>query len=128
LKKAFLYSLILAGLALSIAGLCVFSRILFGISISDSEALLLTLSFYSANVICLFVFFAGQAKDSRSQAFYTLTSISLKFLIELIIALLWFLIAKKTSITFILLFFVLYLTFSSFSIFMILKTLRNKSL
>jgi hypothetical protein len=86
------------------------------------------MAFYTTAVITLFIFFRGQSKDNKSQTFYTLFAISLKFLIELIIALIWFLIAKKTSISFILLFFVLYLTFTIFSIFVILNTLKNKSL
>jgi len=88
----------------------------------------LAISFYLTNVLCLFIFFKGQQREIRKRPFYTMISTSLKFLIELIIAMAWFLIAKKTSISSILLFFVLYLTFTSFSIFMILKTLKNKSL
>jgi hypothetical protein len=128
LRKAFRYSLILLGVALYLAGSGILLRILFGVVISNSDAIILPLSFYMANAVCLFVFFAGQEKENKSQAFYTLISISLKFLIELIIALVWFLIAKKTSISFILLFFVLYLSFTLFFMLMLLKTLRNKSL
>jgi hypothetical protein len=100
----------------------------FKIGISLPDAIWLTLSFFVNSVICIGVFMAGQSKEPESQPFFTLVSITLKFLIELIIALIWFLIAKKTSISFILLFFVLYLTFTTFSIAMILNTLKNKSL
>jgi hypothetical protein len=79
-------------------------------------------------VISLIIFLKGQKKEARSQPFYTLISITLKFLLELLIALFWFLIAKKTSISFLLMFFVLYLTFTLFSIFVILNTLKKKSL
>jgi hypothetical protein len=89
---------------------------------------LLTLAFFAASVISLFIFFKGQSKDKQDQSFYTLVSTSLKFLTELVIALGWFLILKKTEITLIILFFVLYLTFTIFSIFVILNTLKNNTL
>jgi len=79
-------------------------------------------------IIALSVFLHGQTKEPDSQTLHSLVSVSLKFLLELVIALLWFIVAKKTSLTSILLFFVLYLTFTLFSIWVILKTLKNKSL
>jgi hypothetical protein len=96
--------------------------------IIQPDIIWLIFSFVFTAEISLLIFLTGQTKDNKSQVFYTLTSISLKFLIELIIAMIWFLIAKKTSISYILLFFVLYLTFTTFSIFVILNTLKNKSL
>jgi len=101
---------------------------LFYIGITISDFVSLALSFYFTAMISLFIFLKGQKKDAGSQPLYTLFSVIIKFLMELIIALLWFLIAKKTSLSFILLFFVLYLTFSMFSIWVILNTLKNKSL
>lgn len=86
---------------------------------------LLSFSFCTANVITIVLFFKGQPKEKEAQAFFTLVGISLKFLIELVIALFWFLIFKKTEISFTVLFFVLYLTFTIFSIFVILNTLKN---
>jgi len=79
-------------------------------------------------IIGLSVFLHGQTKEPDSQTLLSLVSVSLKFLLELAIALLWFIVAKKTSLTSVLLFFVLYLTFTLFSIWVILKTLKNKSL
>jgi hypothetical protein len=96
--------------------------------IVQPDIIWLIFSFVVTTEVSLLIFLIGQTKDNKSQVFYTLTSISLKFLIELIIAMIWFLIAKKTSISYILLFFVLYLTFTTFSIFVILNTLKNKSL
>jgi hypothetical protein len=87
---------------------------------------LLTLSFCITAAISLIIFLAGRNKEKKSQGFFTLVSVTLKFLMELIIALIWFLIAKKTSILSVLLFFVLYLSFTTFSIIIILNTLKNK--
>jgi hypothetical protein len=128
LKKAVKYTI--AFLALSFlsvfAGLLVFQYMEIEISLKDIS--LLSFSFCIANVITIVLFFRGQLKDKHAQAFFTLVGISLKFLIELVIALFWFLILKKTEISFIVLFFVLYLTFTIFSIFVILNTLKNNSL
>jgi hypothetical protein len=111
---------------LVVTGIVLKNRVNTGFSLND--IICLTLSFYLASIIPLTVFLTGQRKETKSQPYYTLAGITLKFLLELIIALIWFLIAKKTSISFILLFFVLYLTFTIFSIFVILNTLKNKSL
>lgn len=79
-------------------------------------------------IITLSVFLHGQTKEPDSQTLHSLVSVSLKFLLELVITLLWFIVAKKTSLASVLLFFVLYLTFTLFSIRVILKTLKDKSL
>jgi hypothetical protein len=128
LKKTIQYSLFLLILSLIIFGIGLILVSFYNAEILMSDLAWLTFSFYITVMISLFIFLRGQKKDSRNQAFYTFVSVSLKFLIELIIALIWFLIAKKTSISFILLFFVLYLTFTLFSIFVILNTLKNKTL
>jgi hypothetical protein len=96
------------------------------IGISLPEGGLLILSFCITGAISLIIFLAGQKKEKKSQGFFTLVSVTLKFLMELIIALIWFLIAKKTSFSSVLLFFVLYLSFTTFSIIIILNTLKNK--
>jgi hypothetical protein len=59
---------------------------------------------------------------------HTLLSVSFKFIIELILALIWFIVAKKTTFHSVLLFFVLYLAFTLISIWLILKTLKYRSL
>jgi hypothetical protein len=92
------------------------------------ETAVLSLIFTIINIISLIIFFRGQSKDSESQALHSLVSVSLKFLLELVLALVWFIVAKKTSFPSVLLFFVLYLTFTLFLILVILKTLKHKSL
>ena len=79
-------------------------------------------------IVTILIFLKGQKKEPDSQTFYTLVAISLKFLLELILALLWFFNFKKNSFEAVLIFFVLYLALSLFSIWMILKTLKNKAL
>lgn len=79
-------------------------------------------------LITLVIFLRGQTKEPDSQTLHSMVSVSLKFLLELVLALVWFIVAKKTSLPSVLVFFVLYLTFTFFSILVILKTLKNKSL
>jgi len=79
-------------------------------------------------LITLIIFFRGQTKDPESQTLHSLLAVGLKFLLELISALVWFIVAKKTTFSSVLIFFVLYLTLTLFSVFVILKTLKNKSL
>jgi hypothetical protein len=76
--------------------------------------------------ITLFIFFKGRVKNANIQIVYTLFAISLKFILEAIAALIWFVIAKNVQTQYILLFFVLYLSFTLFSILIILNILKNK--
>jgi hypothetical protein len=55
-------------------------------------------------------------------------AISLKFLLEMILALVWFIVAKKTALPSVLIFFVLYLALTLFTVLIILKTLKNRAL
>jgi hypothetical protein len=95
----------------------------------DMNSLLILLAgFTLISVITVMIFLRGRSKDPQSQTMHTLVAMSLKFLLDLIAALLWFVVAKKISTSFLLMFFVLYLTFTLFSVIFILKTLRNKPL
>lgn len=93
-----------------------------------SDIVILSSSFSIIAIITLMIFFRGQSGEPGSQTMHTLASISLKFLLDMILALLWFIVAKKNSLTSVLLFFVLYLELSLFSIWVILKTLKKRSL
>ena len=93
-----------------------------------SQLLTLTSCFSVITLISLIIFNRGISRDSRSQTFHSFVSISLKFLLELFLALIWFIVIKKTETESVLMFFVLYLSFSFILIFLILKTLKTKSL
>ena len=92
------------------------------------EIVILSLLFSLIAIITLIIFLRGQTKDPESQTLHSLVSISLKFLLEMLLALVWFIVAKKTSLTSVFIFFVIYLTLTLFSVLIILKTLKNKSL
>jgi len=98
------------------------------LSISFIEIPILSTLFSIIAFIILVIFIKGQTKEPDSQTLHSLVAVSLKFLLELILALIWFIVAKKTSLASVLIFFVLYLTITLFSVWVIVKTLKNKSL
>jgi len=93
-----------------------------------SDIAILSSVFSIIVLITLVIFLRGQTKEPDSQTMHSLVSVSLKFLLEMVLALVWFIVAKKTSLPSVLIFFGLYLTLTLFSIWVILKTLKSKSL
>lgn len=98
------------------------------LKINPSEVIILSSVFSAIDFITILIFFRGQTRDPESQTLHSLVALSLKFLLEMIFALLWFFVAKKKSLPSVLIFFVLYLTLTLFTIWVILKTLKNKAL
>ncbi len=97
-----------------------------GLNLDDM--LILSGGFSGIAIITLFIFFKGRTKEPDSQTLYIMVAISLKFLLDIFTALVWFIVGKKTSLASVLMFFVIYLTLTLFSINGMLKTLRNKAL
>lgn len=93
-----------------------------------TEIAILTFSFAVLTILCLYIYFRGIKKEPSGRTVHLLAAISVKILCEMILALVWFFIAKKTGLPSLLCFFILYLAFSLFSIFSMLNTLKNKSL
>ena len=93
-----------------------------------SDIVIVSSSFSVISFIAIRIFFKGQSKEPDSQTLYSLVALSLKFLLEIVFALLWFIVAKKTSLASVLMFFVLYLTLTLFTLWVIVKTLKNKAL
>jgi hypothetical protein len=87
-----------------------------------------TTVFSAISFITLIIFFRGQTKEPDSQTLYVLVAISLKFLLEIVFALIWLIVVKKTSLPSVLMFFVIYLTLTLFTLWVIFKTLKNKVL
>ena len=98
------------------------------INILFSEIAFLTFCFSIITLISLVIFFRGQKKEPDSQTMHLFVSVSLRVPLELVLALIWFFVAKKTTTSSLLLFFVLYLAFSLFSILFMVNTLKHKSL
>ena len=98
------------------------------ISLQLTGIVLLTLGFSAIILISFYIFYRGLKKEPASQTMHLLASIAAKMLLEMVLALICFFVAKKTGTSSLLLFFVLYLALSLYSIFFILNTLKNKSL
>jgi hypothetical protein len=119
-------SLLVFSLIVTCAGYLILTSVQLNQFFGDSIILIVAFSFIA--LLTILIFQRGQSRESHSQTMHTLVSLSVKFLLELLLTIIWFIIAKKTSSESVLMFFVLYLTFSLFSIWNILKTLKNKSL
>jgi hypothetical protein len=100
----------------------------FKINFCFRDAIILSAVFSIISITTILIFFKGQSKEPDSQTLYSLVALSLKFLLDMIFALLWFIVAKNTSLPSVLIFFVLYLALTLFSIWVIVKTLKNKAL
>ena len=120
LQLLFLYVLLLLGGYLFVS--------LLSPKISLVEIVILSTVFSFIAFIILLIFFKGQSKEPDSQTLYILVAVSLKFLLEIVFALIWFFVAKKTYLASVLMFFVLYLCLTLYSMQIILKTLKNKAL
>jgi hypothetical protein len=96
--------------------------------LSPGDFIILLTVFSVIALITLIIFFKGEAKEADSQTLHILAAVSLKFLLEIIFALVWFIVVKKTTLPSVLMFFVLYLTLTLFSLGVMLITLKNKAL
>jgi hypothetical protein len=128
LKALHRYILFLVMLNVLIAGGGYFLISITNLNIKFSDIIILGSLFSVIALISLVIFFRGQTKDPESQTMHSLVSIVLKFLLEMVLALVWFIVAKKTSLPSVLLFFVLYLSLTLFTVLIMLRTLKNKSL
>ena len=88
----------------------------------------LTLSYFLiVNVLVLILFFKGSSKNPEKAIVYTLLTISLKFILYISFILIYYLITKNLSKGYLIIFFLLYLTFSFFTLFAVLKELKLRS-
>ena len=99
-----------------------------GVNLKFIEIVILTLCLSAIVLLSLYVFSRGLKKEPASQTMHLMVAVSIKMLLEMVLALIWFFIAKKTFTSSVLLFFVLYLAFSLYSIILMLNTLKTKSL
>lgn len=128
MKPIFKYFLILLVFELLLLNAGFLTITIYKLPLPFSYVPILSGSFTIIALITLVIFFRGQGKKPDTQTMHTLVSLSLKFLIELVLAVIWFFIAKKTGFPSVILFFILYLAFTLFLVAIMLKTLKNKSL
>lgn len=110
------------------AGIGSLALLLFGVEQFLSDILILSSSFTAIAIICIVIFIGGQSKAPQKSFLHTFVSISVKLLLEMVLALFLFIIAKKNGNGVVLIFFALYLAFTIFLISTILKMLKEKLL
>ncbi len=103
-------------------------RSIIPVNLFIKDIVILSLFFSVISAITLIIFFRGRTREPDSGTMHTLVAVSLKFLLDMILALAWFFISKKTSLTSVFIFFVIYLTLTLFTLFVILNVLKNRSL
>lgn len=98
------------------------------INFDPSDTLIISLGFSIISIISIVIFFRGQARGPESQTLHSMAGIALKFILDMVLAVIWFVAAKKNSLPSLIMFFVIYLTLTLLLVFNILKTLKDKSL
>lgn len=98
------------------------------IKINPEDLFLLLLIFSLITIVYLLIIIRGRKKSTESSTLHLLTATAVKLFSEMILALIWFIAVKKTGVESVILFFVLYLAFTLFSILIVLNTLKTKSL
>ena len=127
MKKFFIYIVLLLFLVfLIIFGWALITTGTINVLLADLAVLSFVFALIATTTVIIFT--QGQKKDPQMQTMQSLVAVSVKFLLEIGFAIIWFLLVKKTDTSSVLLFFILYLAFTLFSVFAILKTLKNKSL
>ena len=122
----YIFILLIIEIIILAAGFLVVSNL--DVNLLFSEITALSIVFALLAFLILAIAFRGMNKDPDTKTLHIMVALGLKFLIELVFAFLWFFVGKKTGLSSVLLFFVLYLAFTLFSILVIVKTLNYKSL
>ncbi len=88
----------------------------------------LLVSYFVILTIALVISGIGIRKPVDVQPIFTMAVIGLKFMLVAILALLYFNVLKKTGLHNVVLFFILYLAFTTYLVRVLLKALKNRSL
>ena len=96
--------------------------------IEKSSLLILVISFYILSILVISVSYAGSRRSSDAEMLFNFAAIGVKFVLSAVIALLYFEAFKKDGLNNIVLFFVLYLTFTVYLLVSIVKVLNIRSL
>lgn len=111
---------------LSGSGILALSSLDTDISVSSFLLLLSGFALYCLIIVALFEI--GSVRRPDKTALFSLLSVGLKFIFPLVLALLWFLVAKKSSTAGLIIFFILYLAFTLFLTRVMVKTLKERSI
>jgi hypothetical protein len=123
-RVRYIWQLLVLASVLTISGILLMPYIVPGISVVD---FLLTLGCVTiVNLVTYLIMYAGINKNNKEGMVYLLGGIGVKFLLYLLVIMLFWIATKNLSKAFILTFFALYLIFTFFTVAQILKHLKNK--
>lgn len=100
----------------------------YSIGIPFKQSALIIVSSYFISIIVFIVFLRGALLGGKSWLTYTLGAITMKFMLYLFLIILVYFSSKNRSMEFILTFFVIYLSFTSYLLLSFLKILKTKNL
>ena len=128
MRPTFKYILLLILLNILLTGTAFLFKALIYSYIPLRDVVILSSLFSLISLTTMVIFFRGLIREPDSQTLHTLVAVSLKFLLDMILALVWFFIFKKNYPGAVISFFVIYLTFTLFTVSAILKILKHRSL
>jgi len=96
--------------------------------LDKSHVIITIIFFFLVNMGVLFAFFRGLDKNPRNGLLYTFAAISAKFLAYIIYILLFYLLTKNLSSNYLILFFILYLSFTIFILLALIKELKTREI
>ena len=116
MKPLFKYTLLLVLLNVLLIGALYFIFNHGNIIFALSEISFLSIGFSAITILILFIFLMGQDQNKMpdAQTMHTLIAVSLKFILEMVLALVWFIFWKKNSSH---LFYIFYIIFNTLYIF-----------
>lgn len=120
----FIWQLLVLSSILVLLGLVLLPRL--HVEITPGIFLLILGSVAIVNLLTYLVMYAGIQKNNREGVVYLLGGIGVKFLLYLLFILLFWILTKNLSKPFIITFFALYLIFTFFTAWHLLKLLKNK--
>jgi len=123
-RVRYIWQLLVLASVLTISGILIMPHIGPGISIVNY---LLALGCVTiVNLVAYLIMYAGIKRNNREGMVYLLGGIGVKFLLYLMVIMLFWIVTKNLSKAFILTFFALYLVFTFFTVAHLLKLLKNK--
>jgi hypothetical protein len=123
-RVRFIWQVLVLASVLALLGILLVPRLNLGLS--PAIFLMILGSFVIVNLITFLLMHAGITRNNREGVTYLLGGIGVKFLLYLLVILLFWILTKNLSKAFILTFFALYLVFTFFTAGHLLKLLKNK--
>ena len=94
-------------------------------SINLSQFLLTLSFFFIVNLTLIWVFFKGLIRNPKKAILSTFFLIASKFLVYLVFILVYYLITKNLTLEYLIVFFVLYLAFTFYTLYVLIITLKQ---